>query len=164
MLLKKYNRNFFLFLLSYSSRGDNFEWWTSLLKWKSFLSLIKMRDKYYKKRCFIIGNGPSLNNMDLTKLKNEVFEEHLIFPSTKYQKIEELLLNERNNGLTHIVAYKSQNQKNQRSEFVVEIYENENQYQFLKKIYDSKENGFGYHMKIFEINYESFDEYRETNN
>ncbi len=30
-----------------------------------------MRDKYHGKRCFIIGNGPSLKNTDLSKLKNE---------------------------------------------------------------------------------------------
>lgn len=29
------------------------------------------KDKHKGERCFLIGNGPSLNNMDLTKLKNE---------------------------------------------------------------------------------------------
>jgi hypothetical protein len=29
-------------------------------------------DKHLNQRCFIIGNGPSLNKLDLTKLKNEV--------------------------------------------------------------------------------------------
>lgn len=33
--------------------------------------LKKMKDKYKGKRCFLIGNGPSLNKMDLTLLKNE---------------------------------------------------------------------------------------------
>ncbi|HEX8023210.1 6-hydroxymethylpterin diphosphokinase MptE-like protein [Mucilaginibacter sp.] len=30
-----------------------------------------LKDKYKGERCFIIGNGPSLNNIDLTKLKDE---------------------------------------------------------------------------------------------
>ena len=82
-----------------------------------------------------------------------------MFSLTNYEKIDDLLLNERDNGLTHIVADNSQNPKNQRPEFLVNIYENENEYKFLKKIYDSKENEFEYHMKIFEIDYELFDEY-----
>lgn len=35
---------------------------------KKFASL---KDKYRGERCFIIGNGPSLNELDLTKLQNE---------------------------------------------------------------------------------------------
>ena len=33
--------------------------------------LHSLRNRYFKKRCFIIGNGPSLNNTDLSKLANE---------------------------------------------------------------------------------------------
>ena len=75
-----------------------------------------------------------------------------------------MILNERSNGLTHIVADNSQNVKNQRPEFLVNIYENEYKYGFLKKIYDSKDDEFTYHLKIFEINYELFDEYIKDNN
>ena len=56
------------------------------------------------------------------KLKNEVFEQHKIFPITEYQNIEELLLNEQKNGLTHIITDKSQNSKNQRPEFLIDIF------------------------------------------
>ena len=35
-------------------------------------TLLKYRDAHKGERCFIIGNGPSLKNMDLTLLKNEV--------------------------------------------------------------------------------------------
>lgn len=35
--------------------------------------LSKLKEKYKtEKRCFIIGNGPSINNTDLTKLKSEI--------------------------------------------------------------------------------------------
>lgn len=33
--------------------------------------LLSLKDRYKGERCFIIGNGPSLNALDLTKLKNE---------------------------------------------------------------------------------------------
>ena len=100
-------------------------------------------------------------NKEFPKIKNQIYQKHPIFPLSNYEKIDDLLLNERDNGLTHIVADKSQNSKNQRQSFLIEIYENENNYEFLNKVYDSKDHGFRYHMKIFEINYELFDKYRE---
>lgn len=33
--------------------------------------IVKLKDKHKGERCFIIGNGPSLNSIDLTLLKNE---------------------------------------------------------------------------------------------
>ena len=97
------------------------------------------------------------------KLKNEINDQHKIFPLPNYEKIDDLLSNERNNGLTHIITDKSQNPKSQRNEFLVEIFENEYEYEFLKKIYDSKKDGFRYHLKIFEIDYEIFDQHKKTN-
>jgi len=42
-----------------------------------------LRDKYYGKRCFIIGNGPSLNKIDLSLLKDEyTFGVNSIFLKT----------------------------------------------------------------------------------
>ena len=38
----------------------------------SKIKLRAMKDLYKGKHCFLIGNGPSLNEMDLTKLKNEI--------------------------------------------------------------------------------------------
>lgn len=34
--------------------------------------ILTFKNKHEGKRCFIIGNGPSLNNIDLTKLKDEI--------------------------------------------------------------------------------------------
>lgn len=100
---------------------------------------------------------------EFPKLKNEIYKENKIFSLKNYEKIDELLLNEQANGLTHIISDKSQNPKNQRPEFLDKIYENENEYIFLEKIYDSKKDGFDYHLKVFKINYELFDEYIEIN-
>jgi hypothetical protein len=42
--------------------------------WRSYdkKSLRKLKKSHHGERCFIIGNGPSLNKCDLSKLKNEV--------------------------------------------------------------------------------------------
>jgi hypothetical protein len=44
------------------------------LDYKRWLSLARMRqyhNRYVGERCFIVGNGPSLNKMDITPLRNE---------------------------------------------------------------------------------------------
>ncbi len=103
-------------------------------------------------------------NGEFPKIKNDVHSEYKVFPLTNYKQIDDLLINEKENGLTHIIADKSKDPKNKRPVFLIEIYENENKYVFLKKIYDSKENGFSYHLKIFEINYKLFDKDLEEEN
>ncbi len=40
--------------------------------WESIKRLQSFKDKHKGERCFILGNGPSLKNMDLTPLKNEI--------------------------------------------------------------------------------------------
>ena len=92
-------------------------------------------------------------------LRNQINYEHKIFSISQYSYIEELLLGEKNNGLTHLVIDESQISNNERSEFLIEIYNNENNYNFLKKIYDSNDEGFSYKLKVFEINYDLFDEH-----
>ena len=43
--------------------------------------------------------------------------------------------------------------------FVLEkIFDNEKEFPYLIKEYDSKENGFKYHVKLFRINYDKFSE------
>tara|TARA_B100000029_G_C17218872_1_gene830931 strand:- start:321 stop:770 length:450 start_codon:yes stop_codon:yes gene_type:complete len=40
---------------------------------------------------------------------------------------------------------------------LVHIFKNDNQYTFLTKIYDSKEQNYSYHVKAYEIDYERID-------
>ena len=40
------------------------------------------------------------------------------------------------------------------NKFLQEIFQNEEEYSFLDKIYDSSESGYNTHIKIFEINYD----------
>ncbi|MBT4551839.1 DUF115 domain-containing protein [bacterium] len=56
---------------------------------KSLLNLTKIRNKYKGKRCFILGNGPSLNKTNLFLLKNEytfgLNRIYLKFPDMGYK-------------------------------------------------------------------------------
>ena len=46
---------------------------------------------------------------------------------------------------------------------LIDIFNHENDYPFLTKEYDSKENGFGYHIKIFKIDYDLYNEWKIKN-
>ena len=56
-------------------------------------------------------------------------------------------------GLTHIIIDNNQ----QRPDFLKEIFFEETKYTYLKKIYDSRNQGFEYQLKVFEINYKLFE-------
>ena len=62
-----------------------------------------------------------------------------------FSSIEEYV-NE-NHELTHIYI----DEKEDRPEFLKDIFNNENKYKFLVKEYDSKDFGYNYHIKIFRI-------------
>jgi len=98
-------------------------------------------------------------NEKFPNLRNQIINEHKLISISQYNIIEELLIDGREQGLTHLVIDESQKQDNLRKEFLIEIYKNENKYNFLKKIYDSNNDGFNYKLKIFEINYKLFDQY-----
>ena len=98
-------------------------------------------------------------NEKFPNLRNQIINEHKLISISQYNIIEELLIDGREQGLTHLVIDESQKQDNLRKEFLIEIYKNENKYNFLKKIYDSNNDEFNYKLKIFEINYKLFDQY-----
>ena len=67
----------------------------------SLFRLNKMKNRYHGQRCFIIGNGPSLNKMDLCLLKNEftigLNRIYLLFPkmgftTTFYVAVNKLVI------------------------------------------------------------------------
>ena len=63
------------------------------------------------------------------------------------------------NDVTHIVTDENSN----RAEFLKDVFENEEKYSYLTKIYDSSEHGYEYHLKIFQIDYEKFEHIKEFN-
>lgn len=64
--------------------------------------------------------------------------------STKYFEMV------KENSLTHLAIDLQEN----RPEFFKDIFEKEDIYPFLEKVYDSKDEGFDYQVKIFKINYD----------
>ena len=69
------------------------------------------------------------------------------FQLLEKQKTTHLILDEYNNA-------KLQHELNLH---LIDIFNHENKYPFLIKEYDSKENGFNYHIKLFKIDYDLYD-------
>ena len=69
------------------------------------------------------------------------------------KSLNEFLSNARSDGLEHLLV----DDNPRRPQFMKDIRENEYKYPFLEKIYDSQDDGFAYHVKIFKIDYEKFD-------
>jgi hypothetical protein len=67
-----------------SKRINKPEWYFGYKRWESARRIRLLKDKHRGERCFIIGNGPSLNKMDLTLLKDQktigMNRIYLLFP------------------------------------------------------------------------------------
>ena len=66
------------------------------------------------------------------------------------ETINEAIQDAKNKGLSYL-AVTDDNQ------ILSKIYHEEYNYPYLKKIYDSKDYGFKFNIKIFEINYNEFE-------
>lgn len=77
------------------------------------------------------------------KMEINNFNEYLLL--LKEQNVTHLLLDGKNN-----VRLINDNLRND----LRKIFENENEYEYLIKEYDSRDNGFNYHVKLFKINYD----------
>ena len=63
--------------------------------------------------------------------------------------------------VTHLILdkYSGAQLQHELSLNLLDIFNHENKYPFLIKEYDSKENGFNYHLKLFKIDYDLYDEW-----
>ena len=69
-------------------------------------------------------------------------------------KLEEFISKGKDIGLDYIVVDNLEHGP----EFIQEIFDKEEKYLYLEKVFDSKEKGYKYHVKIFRINYKIFED------
>jgi hypothetical protein len=67
--------------------------------------------------------------------------------------LQDWISKSKDKGLTHILI----DDDKQLPDFLKEVFFEETKYTYLKKIYDSRNQGFDYQLKVFEINYELFE-------
>lgn len=74
-----------------------------------------------------------------------------IIPIKGYDNLEQYIQDSKNE-LTHIIV----DNDPKLPEFLKDVNLNEDKFSYLKKVYDSKDNGFNHQMKIFKIDFEIF--------
>lgn len=118
-------------------------------------------------------NHPSLyeNNTDFLSIKiTENWKDgdgFFNYPDSKFSRIsvygnniEEFLDNGKQSGLTHVMVT---SQNTSFFDFINELYQNDERYTFLTKVYDSNDhNHKKFHVKVFEINYSKFESYKKN--
>ena len=98
-------------------------------------------------------------NRDMKHCFNIHSCEYII--AVKTDNIIEFLKNSEEKGITHLII---DDRDQRRVKFVSDVFQNENKFSYLTKIYDSKNDGFSYYVKIFKIDFEKFNElYLEKN-
>jgi len=81
-------------------------------------------------------------------------ESHKIkaVPTSNHKNLESFIVNSRDK-LSHLII----DDDAKLPEFLQEVFNNEEKYEYLNKVFDSKNSGFKHHLKLFEINFERFD-------
>lgn len=93
----------------------------------------------------VLNNWPKLPN---TSYDGHILSNILKIPIEDSESIEDYIIENKENGLTHIIIDRDDLHKE-----IQAVYYNENEYKFLEKKYEiGKENGKN-HVKIFEINF-----------
>jgi len=81
------------------------------------------------------------------------------FISTKgVNSLEEYIKIGKESGLSHLVVDGLDESHSYRTKIFDQVFYNEEEFPYLIKEYDSAEHGFDYHLKIFRIDYEKFEE------
>lgn len=73
-----------------------------------------------------------------------------------YEDLESFISNSRGD-LTHLIVDDNPNLP----QFLQDVYHNEEKYEYLNKVFDSKDSGFKHQMKIFKIDFQKFDSKNE---
>ena len=91
-----------------------------------------------------------MHDKSLLEISSRSLYEFNVSASPKnYNTLTELITK---NELSHLVVDDSTN----RMPFLVDVFEHEDSFPFLIKVYDSRDDGYNYHVKIFRIDYEKF--------
>jgi len=75
-----------------------------------------------------------------------------IISTAGFDSLSSYLENSKTSGLTHLVIDDSKN----RPDFLKDVFDHEEKYPFLIKVFDSLDHGFKYHVKVYKIDYDKF--------
>ncbi len=116
------------------------------------VNAISPESRYFK-TAEIEHKWPNISNLEVSDSGHVSREINRIF-AEDFKTLNELLIESKKIGITHLIV----DGKDSRPDFLNSIYQNDENYPFLERIYDSTEHGLEYHVKIYLINYEHFEE------
>ena len=140
--------------------------------------LIKIPDYEHEKESYLISQKiyeiadgvnasyyPEGAYLRVAQLNNIIFpissvqaKSDMIFVSSHdITNLDEFIMYGKDEGLTHLIVDERFIYDSKRGdEFLDDVYENEENYTYLIKEFDSVEEGYSYHLKIFKIDFEKF--------
>jgi len=95
-----------------------------------------------------------------TSIRSMIDHNTILFSVTNFNSLEDFISEHKESGLSHLVIDGS----NTRSEFLNHVFIFEEEYSFLIKQFDSKNEGYVYDVKIFKIDYDKFELFYEKLN
>lgn len=114
------------------------------------VEMTKGVNNFYPEDSFIV---PAELPKKWPMLKSSLFFNTKVISTEGFDSLKDYIKNSENKGLTHLVIDDRQN----RPTFLKDVFYHEEKYPYLIKIYDSSDNGFKYHLKIYRIDYNKFD-------
>ena len=90
---------------------------------------------------------------EFTKEKSLLPKPIKLINIEKIPSTTKLIESYRNDGLEYIIT----DDVGTRPEFIKEIFSNESEFSYLEKVFDSKDYGHNYNVKLFLIDYEEYD-------
>tara|TARA_B100000029_G_scaffold512112_1_gene607936 strand:+ start:71 stop:1621 length:1551 start_codon:yes stop_codon:yes gene_type:complete len=109
----------------------------------------------------INGYGPEIYYLEVMYLEDNKFpilsseinfEKKIMYPQG--ETINEIIQDSKEKGLSYLAVTAAGQNSNQ---ILSKVYHEEENYPYLQKIYDSKDDGLKFNIKIFEINYDEFE-------
>lgn len=114
----------------------------------------KVINEYYPESQYVV--IPALSSLEkFPVLTSDLLYETKLVKS-KGSNLQEYIEVGSTEGLTHLVI-DDREYPQYRMKFLKDVFVNEEKYPYLIKIFDSKNFGYDYRLKIFEIDYEKFD-------
>tara|TARA_B110000196_G_C20913027_1_gene551487 strand:- start:192 stop:632 length:441 start_codon:yes stop_codon:yes gene_type:complete len=118
------------------------------------INFLQPESRYFKSAEFEI-IWPNIPKTDQSNPNHISRDIKRIF-ADNYDTLEDFMLAAKKNGITHMMV----DEKENRVDFLKSIYKNEDEFPFLEKIYDSHENNFRYHVKIYFIDFNQYDNFK----
>jgi O-antigen/teichoic acid export membrane protein len=118
---------------------------------QSIISIAKGVNDYYPDDSFI---KPAEIPQKWPVLSSTIPTNTIIIPTQGFDSLEKYIESSKSKGLTDLVVDGAKN----RPYFLNDVFYHDEKYPYLVKVFDSWNHGYKYHLKIYKIEYQNFDQ------